>query len=175
MDSLVESNLKANSTDSHHGVLQHDAAAITCGTTERKRPLFGALLQILFFFFSAVNVVKQIKCISLEFGHVGSWQPRRLIERALSDAGLERRWIAGDALLLLFSGASFYLVSAFWQRAHRWPDLSFMYSFTFETQVLVLLANEGINGNNSFYFAVVGLHFAVLPETHLFSSLNVEI
>lgn len=33
------SNLKANSTDSHLRVQQHDIAAITCGTREREQPL----------------------------------------------------------------------------------------------------------------------------------------
>ncbi len=35
----VESNLKANSTDSHLRVLQHDASDITCGSTGTEQPL----------------------------------------------------------------------------------------------------------------------------------------
>lgn len=81
----VESNLKANSTDSHRRVLQHDVAAITCGRREREQPLrdaaAGAAFALtvgqkgkLFLLLSNWSIEK---CISLEFGHVGAWQPHR--------------------------------------------------------------------------------------------------
>lgn len=86
----VKSNLKANSADSHHRVLLHDVTAITCGTRERERtgPDAAATLgrKTFFFFFSFPLLLLLLlsllsnrsieKCISLEFGHFGTWKPQ---------------------------------------------------------------------------------------------------
>lgn len=97
------------------------------------------------------------KCISLEFGHVGSrlaTQGRqRLIESALSVAGSEREWIAGDTLLLL-RGASFFVffspsAQSFLAAGCRWPQRPFMCSFAFETPAQVFAGKCGSKQENS--------------------------
>lgn len=93
------------------------------------------------------------KCISLEFGHVGSrlaTQGRqRLIESALSVAGSEREWIAGDTLLLLH-GASFFVFfprrrRAFWLRVAGGRSVLSCVHLHLKRQRRFSLVNVGVN------------------------------